>query len=386
MRGLSKFRSGGLSKILFTGAVVLVAAGSLGYKYWDYLTNPWTRNGQVRANVIQVTPRVSGPIVKLPIKDNQFVKADDQLFQIDPRTFETSLDQARAKYDKTLDDLSALAKQVDAATANVAKYEASIIDAESEVKSATATLVKDRANFIRYQWLLENGTISKARFDRAEAKLEIALSNREKADAAVSESRSNLLQAKANLAQAKANLGAPGEENAQLRAAKAAIREAALNLEFTQVTSSVDGYVTNLTLRLGSQAVANQPALALVDVKSYWVDAYFQETFVGLLRPGDRAIVTLMSYPDKPIEGRVESIGWGIALEDGSTGSDLLPNISPTFEWIRLAQRIPVRIHLGTLPEGIELRVGATSSVLVMTGTHGSDGKVPLQAAPTFLQ
>jgi len=386
MRALSRSLEGGLSKTLLTGAVVLVAAAAFALKYWDYLNNPWTRNGQVRANVIQVTPRLSGPIVNLPIKDNQFVKAGDLLFEIDPRTFETSLNQARAKYDETVDDLSALAKQVDAATANVAKFEAAIADAEAEVKSATAKLIRDQANFKRYKQLLENGTISQARFDRVEAKLEVALSVREQADAKLSKTRSELLQSKANLAKERANLGAPGEDNAQLRAAKATVQEAELNYEFTQVRASVEGYVTNLTLRLGSQAVTNQPALALVDINSYWVEAYFRESYVGRLHLGDRAVVTLMSYPDTPIEGRVDSIGWGIAKDDGSTGADLLPNVSPTFEWIRLAQRVPVLIQLKSIPDGVDLRIGTTASVLVMTGTHGGNDKTLVPASPRLLQ
>ncbi|MGD8498842.1 MAG: biotin/lipoyl-binding protein, partial [Chromatiales bacterium] len=85
-------------KYLVTGAVVLVAAAAVLLKYWEYVVNPWTRDGQVRAQVVQVTPRVSGPIVDLPIQDNQFVKAGDLLFQIDPRTFEAALAQARAQY------------------------------------------------------------------------------------------------------------------------------------------------------------------------------------------------------------------------------------------------------------------------------------------------
>jgi multidrug resistance efflux pump len=93
-----------------------------------------------------------------------------------------------------------------------------------------------------------------------------------------------------------------------------------------------------------------------------------------------------MSYPDKPLEGRVDSLGWGIAQDDGSTGFDLLPNISPTFEWIRLAQRVPVRIHLLEVPEEVKLRVGTTVSVLVMTGTRGSDSKKAAVAAPRALQ
>mgnify|MGYP001572996347 CR=1 FL=1 len=152
------------------------------------------------------------------------------------------------------------------------------------------------------------------------------------------------------------------------------------------VKAPVDGYVTNLNLRLGSQAVANQPILALVDVNSFWVTGFFRENHTENIRAGDRAIVTLMSYPDKPLEGRVDSLGWGIAQKDGSTGFDLLPNISPTFEWIRLAQRVPVRIHLDQVPEEVKLRVGTTASVLVMTGTTGKKTEKRAVAAPRALQ
>jgi multidrug resistance efflux pump len=219
----------------------------------------------------------------------------------------------------------------------------------------------------------------KATYDVNQARLAQAQSQRIQADAA-------LHQSQAELAQAKASLGAPGDENAQLRAAKAALATAQLSLDFTQVKAPADGYVTNLNLRLGSQVVANQPALALVDVNSFWVHGFFRETMVGELRAGDRAIVTLMTYPDRPLEGYVDSIGWGIAQQDGSTGPDLLPAINPTFEWIRLAQRVPVRVHLDLVPEGVELRVGTTASVLVRAGTAANDAKRPPTAVPKLLQ
>ena len=92
-----------------------------------------------------------------------------------------------------------------------------------------------------------------------------------------------------------------------------------------------------------------------------------RETLIANMRSGDEALVTLMTYPDKPISGKVDSLGWGLAQSDGSTGYNLLTNVNPTFEWIRLAQRIPVRIHLDKLPEGVELRIGTTASVLVKT-------------------
>ena len=145
----------------------------------------------------------------------------------------------------------------------------------------------------------------------------------------------------------------------------------------------MDGYITNLSQQIGSQAIANQPALALVDTNSYWIQGFFRENTIEDIRPGNKAIVTLMTYPDTPLEGVVDSLGWGIAQQDGSTGEELLPSISPTFEWIRLAQRVPVRIHLTYVPDDIELRVGTTASVLVMTGVD-QDGNVP--GVPKALQ
>jgi RND family efflux transporter MFP subunit len=268
-------------KHLATTAIVLVATALAAFKYWQYLTNPWTRNGMVRANVIQVTPRVSGQIVELPIVDNQVIKAGDLLFRIDPRTYEADLHEAQAELTRTRDD-----------------YE-------------------------RGQELIKSGDVSERAFEGATAAYDIA---------------------------------------------KANVETATLNLEFTEVRATVDGYITNLTLRIGSQAVANQPVMALIDSDSFWVHGYFRETQVGRIAIGDEALVTLMTYPDTPLTGSVDSIGWGIAQEDGSSGVDLLPAVNPTFEWIRLAQRVPVRVHLEPLPDDVHLRVGTTASVLVRTG------------------
>ena len=376
----------GKQKYLLTGAIVAVAVIVVLLKYWDYVTNPWTRDGQVRAQVIQITPRVSGPIVKLPIKDNQLVKAGDLLFEIDPRTFEANLDQARAQLDETGDDYQALVQQVEAAKAMVEVSRAAITQAKSAIKEMESTIEKNKAEYDRQRELLPRKATSQKAVDRAKANYEISVEQRKTAVAALAQARASMLESEAELAEAKANLGAAGEANALIRAARAAVRQAELNLEFTQVRAPVDGYVTNLNLRLGSQAVANQPALALVDVNSFWVDGFFKETSIGNIRQGNKAVVTLMTYPDTPLKGYVDSLGWGIAQQDGSTGFELLPNISPTFEWIRLAQRVPVRIHLTNVPDEVELRVGTTCSVLVKTGTSDSDKEKPPVAAPRALQ
>ena len=375
-------------KILLTAIVVLAAAGALAFKYWDYIANPWTRDGQVRAVVIQVSPRVSGPIVKLPVKDNQFVKAGDLLFEIDPRTYQAALDQANASLDETRDHLNDLAQQVKAAEAALDQSDSQIKQAESAVESANAELVRTKADYERGINLVKKGDVSKRNFDASKAAFDVAQADLDKTHSALIQARSAKLQAEAELASTKADLGKPGEENAQLRGAKAELETARLNLEFTEVKASVDGYITNLELRLGSQAVANQPIAALVDVNSFWVDGFFRETLVGRIQPGDAAVITLMSYPNAPLRGKVDSLGWGIAQQDGSTGEDLLPSISPTFEWIRLAERVPVRVHLEQVPEEVELRVGTTASVLVRTGTGagaGTSDKAPV-AAPPLLQ
>jgi multidrug resistance efflux pump len=371
---------------LLTGAIVLIAIIAVLLKYWDYVVNPWTRDGQVRAEVIQITPRVSGPIVSLAVKDNQFVKAGDLLFEIDPRTFEASLAQAQAQYDKTGDSYLAQEKKVEAAEAQIDVSRASIVQAQSAIKEASSTIAKNKAEYQRQQELLPQRATSQKSVDRARANYEVAVEQRKGAVASLAQAQATLAQTEADLAEARANLGAPGEANASVREARANVQQAELNLEFTRVRAPVDGYVTNLNLRLGSQAVANQPALALVDVNSFWIVGFFRENTIEGIAAGDKAIITLMTYHDKPIEGYVDSLGWGIAQQDGSTGFELLPNISPTFEWIRLAQRVPVRIHMTKIPDEVALRVGTTCSVLVMTGTSQNDHVTPVPPVPSVLQ
>jgi multidrug resistance efflux pump len=350
-----------------TGLVVLIAVLAVMVKYWAYVTNPWTRDGQVKAQVVQITPRVSAPIVSLPIRDNQFVTAGEVLFELDRRTFAASLEQAQANLEVTGYEFDAMAPQVAAA-------EAGILAARASIAEANAQTLKDEAELGRQQELLPKKATSVKSVQRAQANYDVSVEQ-------VNEAKAALTQAEANLAQAIANLGTPGGTNARLLLAEAQVREAELNLEFTTVRAPVDGYVTNLTLRTGDQTVANSPALALIDVNSYWVHAYFKENRIAHINPGDRAVVTLMTYPDTPLEGRVDSIGWGIAQSDGAPGNDLLPSISPTFEWIRLAQRVPVRIQLTAVPQNILLRVGTTASVLVTTD---DESKVP--ATPAALQ
>ncbi len=373
-------------RTLMAIGVVVIAVGVVAFRYWDYVVNPWTRNGQVMAQVIQITPRVTGTIVELPIVDNQFVKKGDLLFQIDPRTYESTLHGMEGLLAETEDEIAALAAQVEATANKVVRFEAAIKRAEQKVKGKAARVDDFRAQLRRYEELVKTGAASQERLDRALADFTDSEALLEGAEAELLAAVAQKLESEADLARDKANLGAEGALNARRRTAKARVHSAELNLEFTTVRAPVDGYVTNLDLEVGDHATANKAALALVDVNSYWVYGFFRESKLQGISRGDRAVVTLMSHPDKPIEGHVSGRAWGVWQKDGSTAQQLLPAISESFEWIRLAQRVPVRIDIDEVPEGVELVVGTTGTVLVLSGTAGTESTKPAVAAPTALQ
>ncbi len=368
-------------RVALTSLVVLLAIAAFSWKYIDYIRNPWTRDGQVRAQIIRVAPRVTGPIVDLPIVDNQHVSAGELLFRIDPRTYVAARDEARANLQLARNTIASLIEDVAAKEAAVRQLEQRISEAQSDLTSAEAQEVEISRNLERVTALVEARDLPQARLDQAQASERVVLADIARAEAAVTEAEEALTEAQAALASAQADLGDPSDENARLRAARATLEQAELDLEFTEVRASVSGWVTNLRLQLGTQAVANEPALALVDAASFWIDGYFRETMLKDVQPGDVAYVTLMTYPGQPLRGRVQSIGWGIATPDSVTGEDLLLEIQPTFQWIRLAQRVPVRVELDALPENIELRVGTTASVLVL-----AEGDEQVPALPAFLQ
>jgi len=282
-------------KILVSG-LLFGFAGYFGYeKFQDYINNPWTRDGQVRAQVIQVSPRVSGTVININIIDNQFVHKGDLLFEIDPSPFKIQVKQIQAELKR--EKINAKGRKVE----------------------------YDRVNKIASR---DKGAVSEKDLVRHEVNYFSSL--------------------------------------AKIDALKEKLNNAKLNLTFTKIYASVDGYVSNINFQIGSQAVANNPILALVDANSFWVFGYFRENMIQDVHVGDSVKVTLMAYPDKPLSGSVGSIGWGISHSDGNPGSNLLPSIKPVFQWIRLAQRIPVRVKLEKLPKGVELRFGLSASVMVL--------------------
>jgi multidrug resistance efflux pump len=300
---------------------------------------PSTDDAYVDSDVVQIVAQVAGPIVELPISDNQFVRAGDLLFEIDPRPFEIAVDKASAEVDKTGQDVSALADQVQSAEARLGEARANLLLAETQWR--------------RIEPLARIGAVP--------------FQDRDKAQARLSEAQSGLADAEAQLTRAKHQLGEAGQDNADLRSALAVLEEAELQLSYARVVVPVNGYVTDLTLAPGSYANVGSPMLAVVDTDSWRVTGYMKETQLRAIRIGQSARVHLPAYPDTVFEGVVQGIGWGVEQQDGdgARGPDGVPSVSPTVDWVRMAQRFPVRIDLVNADAERPLRKGMRASVRI---------------------
>jgi multidrug resistance efflux pump len=151
------------------------------------------------------------------------------------------------------------------------------------------------------------------------------------------------------------------------RQAVANLAQARVNLQRTTIRSPVNGYITNLLIQLGDYASVGQAVLSVVDADSYWVDGYFEETALGEIHPGDHASIKLMAY-SPVLDGRVDSIARGITVSNAARGQSGLAEVNPIFTWVRLAQRVPVRIHIDHVPNGVSLVAGQTASVQINPG------------------
>jgi multidrug resistance efflux pump len=314
--------------------VVVLLAVLIGALLWrHYMYSPWTRDGHVRAYVVRVAPDVAGLVTAVNVVDNQTVKKGDVLFVIDPSRYIDAVDQAKA-------NLAAAQATVQAATANI--------------DAAKAGTAQSKFSFDMY------AAQAKRRQDLKDV---VSSEDRTNATSTADAARATLSKAQASEEQA---IAAKEQALAAVKQAEAALATAELNLQRTQVRASVDGYVTNLLVRVGDYASVGLPRLALIDSHSFWVDGYFEETKLPHVRVGDDAEIRLMAG-GAVLHGTVEGIARGIAEAVDPTSNDLLANINPTFNWVRLAQRVPVRVHIDTdhLPPGVVLVAGQTATLIL---------------------
>jgi multidrug resistance efflux pump len=203
---------------------------------------------------------------------------------------------------------------------------------------------------------------SRAAVDAAEAKLALEQENLQR--------RLSLRPGDVSAQERQSYATAVQADQADLDAAEAALYKARIDLERCQIRSPVNGWVTNLTVRAGNYAVTGQRQMSIIDADSYWISAYLEETRLKNVRVGDPARAVLMGYPDDVLLGHVESLNRGIADSNTAPNPQGLPEVNPVFTWVRLAQRIPVRIHIDTVPDNVHLAIGETCTVNIDPSRH----------------
>lgn len=279
-----------LGRYALTFCLVAVSA-FIALKAWNhYERTPWTRDGRVGVDVVQIAPEVSGTVNAVSVVDNQYVRRGDILYEIDPERLRLAVALAEAEVEAKRQDMI--------------------------VRQATA---------------------------RRHSQLKDVVSQEV----------------------AQQSSGASAVAGAAYQSAVAALDLAKLNLARSTVRVPVDGYVTNLRLRPGDYATAGVTKVAVLDAASFWITGYFEETKIRQIRVGDQAHIMLMGF-DQPVTGHVESLGRGIENSNDAPGHLGLPNVAATFSWVRLAQRIPVRIKIDRAPSGVELAAGMTATVEIL--------------------
>jgi multidrug resistance efflux pump len=321
-------------------------AAAFGWATWNaYMETPWTRDGTVRVYTVTMAPEVAGRIVELPVADNQFVAKGELLMVIDPTNYQIAVELADAAVQQAQANVQNVDAQIDVQQAQVSANQA-------QVEQAKASLVFAQQQAVRYGELAEKG------YGPVQSAQQFSAEQREK-QAAVESAEATLKLAER---QVEALRVQRASAEASLAQAKAQGEQAKVNLRRTQIRSPVNGWVTNLLTQLGDYATVGQDKISVVDADSFWVDGYFTETALGSIREGDPAKVKLMGY-NQIVRGHVGSIARGINVPNAQAGPQGLATVNPIFTWVRLAQRIPVRVHIDHVPEGVILAAGQTATV-----------------------
>jgi membrane fusion protein, multidrug efflux system len=387
--------------VLILASIVVVFAVSRAVE------NPRTDDAQVFANFIGMAPQVDGPIMELPIRDNQYVKAGELLFVVDERPYRYALERALSQQfalEGQIEDrrrsINSQISGVHVAQANIASYtsnrdalNATISEAEASLADSRAAVLRAEAdrkyaadNLHRLEPLLDQQFVTVDQVEQARTLLETRTRAVEQATAQVTLSeahvrttRSHYQQSGAEVEQSEAQHEqavngvetlAPLTNQREERAA--AIRTAQYNLNNCRVYAPFDGYITNLTTSVGEYVHTGVQVFTMIDSRVWWVVANFRETQLTQVALGSPADLFLMSHENVPLRGVVESIGHGVTPDPGVAGviSPGLPAIERSLNWVHLAARYPVRIRIESPPSSL-LRIGE-NAVAVVHPAHGS--------------
>jgi membrane fusion protein (multidrug efflux system) len=326
-------------RALLVVVIILIAAAAIpAYNYYQYVeTHVTTDDAYVDGTVALVSSRISGTVTGVYVEDNWRVKEGDLLLTLDPRDLQVRVDQAQAQLDRAKQTVDELYQQVQAARAGVSL-------AGSQANQA-------KIDFERAKSLKQQGVVSNAQYDQANTGLRIA-----SADEALAQHQ---------LAQAQAALGSENADHSRydrpiVRQAEAALEAAKLDLAYTKITAPFSGVVTHKTAHVGHRVQVGEPLMAIVPLGRLYVTANFKETQLTDVRVGQKAEIEADIYPGHVYHGHVDSISMG-------TGAafSLLPPENATGNWVKVVQRVPVKIVLDGPQDDKPLRLGLSVEVAV---------------------
>ncbi|HEV2328471.1 MAG TPA: biotin/lipoyl-binding protein [Verrucomicrobiae bacterium] len=324
--------------------VIVLAACMLVLFVWDIVEHhPRTDDAIAAANVIGVAPRVSGPIIKLNVKDNQQVNAGDVLFEIDPADYQLQLDNAQAA-------LVSLDRQIEVAHSQdenlkyqIKASEAGVAEAQAQEKQAEDTLK-------RIQPLLAKGFATADDVERAQTSVKVA--------------QASLATCEQQLNQAKTTLSTLATLRAQRPGAIAAVNLAKLNLSYCKIVAPFPGKVINLNLSVGAYVSVGVPVFSLLDLRHWYVIANFREGELRHFTNGSPVDVYLMSAPHRHFMGTVEGIGWAVQSADEIDINSGVPSVPRELNWVHIAQRFPVRIEVENADPDL-FRIGESAVAII---------------------
>lgn len=323
-------------------ALAAIGATAYGWNYWQWSrVHETTDNAFIDARILQVSTRVNGHVARVLVDDNQFVKAGDVLVELDTADFQAALDEAASKVVAARADLTAARSAVEQAKAQVTAAEAAVAQARAELASREAELQRADADLAQYARARGSAAVSTLEYGKAET-------SHRTAAAAVEAARKGVSAAEAQVAQAQSTVqareGQVAVAEAQVTAAQASAEKAKLNLSYTRIIATEGGRVTRKSVEPGNYVIPGQPLFALVSPQ-VWVTANFKETQLAGMRPGQAVELEVDAYPGMKLKGHVDSIQQGAGAR-----FSLLPPENATGNYVKVVQRVPVKIVLDEQP------------------------------------
>lgn len=334
---------------------------------------PRTDDAEVFANFIGIAPQVEGPITHLNVRDNDFVKKGDLLFEIDERPYQYAFERAvsdQATLEGQISDeqrrINALVSAVDVSQANIHSAQADVTNAEQGVKRAQAEWHYSDDNLHRLEPLLTKQFVTEDQVDKARSLDEMDTQALRQSESALQLAQARLKSSLAQHEQAQHAVTTLEPLINQRGARKAAVEDARYNLNNCRIYAPFDARVTNLTISEGAYAHVGERIFTLIDARTWWAIGNFREGELPHIKPGMRADVYVLSRPTVRFSGVVDSLGFGVTPDPDVIGTlqPGLPDVQRTLNWVHLASRYPVRVRVEN-PPGDLFRVGESAVITI---------------------